>query len=151
MNGTKVEREGIIRAGAKMIIAVSEATVPKLCVVVRKAYGAGLYAFCGPGFEPDATIALPQAMIAVMGPEAAVNAVYYNKIQEKPESERAAYVQQLREEYKADIDIVKLASEQVLEAVVPGDRLRAEIVARFAAASQRERLRSPKRRSVTPV
>jgi acetyl-CoA carboxylase carboxyltransferase component len=151
MIGTKVEREGIIRAGAKMIIAVSEATVPKLCVVVRKAYGAGLYAFCGPGFEPDATIALPQAMIAVMGPEAAVNAVYYNKIQEKPESERSAYVQQLREEYKADIDIVKLASEQVLEAVVPGDRLRAEIVARFAAASQRERLRSPKRRSVTPV
>jgi acetyl-CoA carboxylase carboxyltransferase component len=151
MIGTKVEREGIIRAGAKMIMAVSEATVPKLCVVVRKAYGAGLYAFCGPGFEPDATIALPQAMIAVMGPEAAVNAVYYNKIQEKPESERPAYVQKLRDEYKADIDILKLASEQVLEAVVPGDRLRAEIVARFASASQRTRPRPPKRRPVTPV
>jgi len=118
---------------------------------VRKAYGAGLYAFCGPGFEPDATIALPQAMIAVMGPEAAVNAVYYNKIQEKPEGERAAYVQDLREEYKADIDILKLASELVLEAVVPGDRLRGEIIARFAAASQRDRPRTPKRRSVTPV
>src|SRR6266851_3462345 len=151
MIGTKVEREGIIRAGAKMIMAVSEATVPKLCVVVRKAYGAGLYAFCGPGFEPDATIALPQAMIAVMGPEAAVNAVYYNKIQEKPESERAAYVQKLRDEYKADIDILKLASEQVLEAVVPGDRLRSEIVARFAAASHRSRPRPPKRRPITPV
>jgi acetyl-CoA carboxylase carboxyltransferase component len=151
MIGTKVEREGIIRAGAKMVMAVSDATVPKLCVVVRKAYGAGLYAFSGPGFEPDATIALPQAMIAVMGPEAAVNAVYYNKIQEKPEAERAAYVQKLRDEYKADIDILKLASEQVLEAVVPGDRLRAEIVARFSAASQRSRPRSPKRRSVTPV
>src|SRR6266849_132685 len=151
MIGTKVEREGIIRAGAKMIMAVSEATVPKLCVVVRKAYGAGLYAFSGPGFEPDATIALPQAMIAVMGPEAAVNAVYYNKIQERPESERAAYVQKLRDEYKADIDILKLASEQALEAVVPGDRLRSEIVARFAAASQRTRPRPPKRRPVTPV
>ena len=151
MIGTKVEREGIIRAGAKMVMAVSEATVPKLCVVVRKAYGAGLYAFCGPGFEPDATIALPQAMIAVMGPEAAVNAVYFNKIQEKPEAERAAYVQNLREEYKGDIDILKLASELVLEAVVPGDRLRAEIIARFAAASQRDRPRTPKRRSVTPV
>src|SRR6266849_2486489 len=151
MIGTKVEREGIIRAGAKMIMAVSEATVPKLCVVVRKAYGAGLYAFCGPGFEPDATIALPQAMIAVMGPEAAVNAVYYNKIQEKPESERASYVQKLRDEYKADIDILKLASEQVLEAVVPGDRLRAEIITRFSAASQRDRPRSPKRRPITPV
>src|SRR5262249_22266211 len=82
MIGTKVEREGIIRHGAKMISAISDATVPKICVVVRKAYGAGLYAFCGPAFEPEATLALPQAMIAVMGPEAAVNAVFFNKIQE---------------------------------------------------------------------
>jgi acetyl-CoA carboxylase carboxyltransferase component len=151
MIGTKVEREGIIRHGAKMIMAVSEATVPKLCVIVRKAYGAGLYAFGGPAFDPDATLALPQAMIAVMGPEAAVNAVYFNKIQEKPESERAAYVQQLREEYKADIDIYKLAAEQVVDSIVPGDRLRAEIVRRFDAAAQRERPLTPKRRSVTPV
>ena len=85
MIGTKVERQGIIRAGAKMIAAVSEATVPKLSVIVRKAYGAGLYAMCGPAFEPDACIALPTASIAVMGPQAAVNAVYYNKIQEVPE------------------------------------------------------------------
>jgi methylmalonyl-CoA decarboxylase subunit alpha len=151
MIGTKVEREGIIRAGAKMIMAVSEATVPKLCVIVRKAYGAGLYAFCGPAFEPDATIALPQAMIAVMGPEAAVNAVFYNKIQEKPEAERAAYVQTLRSEYKADIDILKLSSELVVDAVIPGDRLRQEIIARLFAAAQRDRPRTPKRRSVTPV
>ena len=93
MIGTKVERQGIIRAGAKMIAAVSEATVPKLSVIVRKAYGAGLYAMCGPAFEPDACIALPTASIAVMGPQAAVNAVYYNKIQEVPEGpEREAYV-----------------------------------------------------------
>ncbi len=151
MIGTKVEREGIIRHGAKMIMAVSEATVPKLCVIVRKAYGAGLYAFGGPAFEPDATIALPQAMIAVMGPEAAVNAVYFNKIQEKPEGERVAYVQQLRDEYKADIDIYRLAAEQVVDAIVPGDRLREEIVKRFAAAAQRDRPSTPKRRSVTPV
>jgi len=151
MIGTKVEREGIIRHGAKMIMAVSEATVPKLCVIVRKAYGAGLYAFGGPAFEPDATLALPQAMIAVMGPEAAVNAVYFNKIQEKPEKERAAYVQQLRDEYKADIDIYKLAAEQVVDSIVPGDRLRVEIARRFEAAAQRERPSSPKRRSVTPV
>ena len=94
MIGTKVERQGIIRAGAKMIAAVSEATVPKLSVVVRKAYGAGLYAMCGPAFEPDACIALPTASIAVMGPQAAVNAVYYNKIQEVPAGpERDAYVE----------------------------------------------------------
>ena len=151
MIGTKVERQGIIRAGAKMIAAVSEATVPKLSVIVRKAYGAGLYAFGGPAFEPDATLALPQAMIAVMGAAAAVNAVYFNKIQEKPEGERAAYVQQLREEYKADIDIYKLAAEQVVDAIVPGDRLRAEIVKRFDAAAARPRPQTPKRRSVTPV
>jgi acetyl-CoA carboxylase carboxyltransferase component len=151
MIGTKVERQGIIRHGAKMIMAVSEATVPKVCVLLRKAYGAGLYAFGGPAFEPDATIALPQAMIAVMGPEAAVNAVYFNKIQEKPESERAAYVQQLRDEYKADIDIYKLAAEQVVDAIVPGERLRTEIAKRLEAAAQRDRPLSPKRRSVTPV
>jgi acetyl-CoA carboxylase carboxyltransferase component len=75
MVGTAVEREGIIRHGAKMITAVSEATIPKICVIVRKAYGAGLYAMAGPGFEPDATLALPTAKIAVMGAEAAVNAV----------------------------------------------------------------------------
>src|SRR5207248_10208164 len=146
-----VERQGIIRHGAKMISAVSDANVPKVCVVLRKAYGAGLYAMCGPGFEPDVTIALPQASIAVMGPEAAVNAVYFNKIQEKPESERARYVQELRDEYRADIDISKLAAEQVVDAIVPGDRLRAEIVKRFAAAAQRDRPLTPKRRSVTPV
>ena len=84
MIGTIVEKQGIIRAGAKMIAAVSEATVPKLSVVVRKAYGAGLYAMCGPAFEPDACIALPTASIAVMGPSAAVNAVYFNKIQAVP-------------------------------------------------------------------
>src|SRR6266852_5990747 len=151
MIGTKVERAGIIRAGAKMISSVSEATVPKISVIVRKAYGAGLYAMSGPGFSPDCTLALPQAMIAVMGPEAAVNAVFFNKIQEKPESERAAYVQLLRDEYKADIDIYKLAAEQVVDAIVPGDRLRAEIVKRLEAAAHRERPLTPKRRSVTPV
>ena len=97
MIGTQVERQGIIRHGAKMITAVAEATVPKFSVIVRKAYGAGLYAMCGPAFEPDACIALPTASIAVMGPSAAVNAVYFNKIQERPEAERAAYVAKLRE------------------------------------------------------
>jgi acetyl-CoA carboxylase carboxyltransferase component len=133
MIGKKVEREGIIRHGAKMISAVSDANVPKVCVVLRKAYGAGLYAMCGPGFEPDVTIALPQASIAVMGPDAAVNAVYYNKIQGKPEGdERTQYVQALRDEYRKSIDIYRLASDLVIDTVVPGDRLRAEIIARFA-------------------
>ncbi len=151
MIGTKVERAGIIRAGAKMISAVSEATVPKICVVVRKAYGAGLYAMSGPGFVPDATLALPQAMIAVMGPEAAVNAVYFNKIQEKPEAERAAFVQKLRDEYKADVDIYKLAAEQVIDEIVPGEQLRAELEKRYAILEQRFAPRSHKKHGVFPV
>ena len=111
MVGTAVERQGIIRHGAKMITSVSEATVPKICVVVRKAYGAGLYAMAGPGFEPDATIALPTAKIAVMGAEAAVNAVYANKIAElATDEDREAFVAAKREEYEEDIDIVRLAS-----------------------------------------
>jgi acetyl-CoA carboxylase carboxyltransferase component len=96
MIGKQVERQGIIRAGAKMVQAVSEAKVPRISVIVRKAYGAGLYAMCGPGFGPDACLALPTAMIAVMGPEAAVNAVYYNKLQAMPEDERKAATEKLR-------------------------------------------------------
>jgi acetyl-CoA carboxylase carboxyltransferase component len=146
-----VEREGIIRHGAKMISAVSDASVPKVCVVLRKAYGAGLYAMCGPGFEPDVTIALPQASIAVMGPEAAVNAVYYNKIQEKPEAERAAYVETLREQYREDVDIYKLAADLHVDAIVRGDELRDELVRRFAACAHKRTHDWPRKRSVTPV
>src|SRR5205807_141242 len=80
MIGTDVERQGIIRHGAKMISAVSEATVPKVSVIVRKAYGAGLYAMAGPAYDTDCTIALPSAQIAVMGPAPAVNAVFFNKL-----------------------------------------------------------------------
>ena len=152
MIGTKVERQGIIRAGAKMIAAVSEATVPKISVIVRKAYGAGLYAMCGPAFEPDACLALPTASIAVMGPQAAVNAVYYNKIQEIPAGpERDAHVAKLREEYREDIDLVKLASEMVVDAVVPGDRLRAEISARLGRSEGKREERPPKKHLVAPA
>ena len=97
MIGSQVERAGIIRHGAKMITAVAEATVPKFSVIVRKAYGAGLYAMCGPAFDPDACLALPTAQIAVMGPDPAVNAVFYNRIHaiEDPD-ERAAFVAEQR-------------------------------------------------------
>jgi acetyl-CoA carboxylase carboxyltransferase component len=151
MIGTRVERAGIIRAGAKMISAVSEATTPRICVVVRKAYGAGLYAMDGPGFGPSATLALPQAMIAVMGPEAAVNAVYFNKIQERPESDRAAYVAALREEYRSDIDLLKLASELVVDAVVPGERLRDELARRFRLYAEGVEPPREKKRGILPV
>ncbi len=119
MIGTQVERQGIIRHGAKMISAVSEATVPKLSVIVRKAYGAGLYAMAGPAFEPDCCLALPSASIAVMGPQAAINAVYFNQLQAiEDEDARAAETERLRAEYAADIDILHLASEMVIDAVI---------------------------------
>ena len=107
---------------------------------------------CGPAFEPDACLALPTASIAVMGPSAAVNAVYYNKIQEIPAGpDRDAYVAKLRDEYRADIDVMKLASELVIDAVVPGDRLRTELVTRFARYADKEEPRPRKKHMVLPV
>ncbi|SIS45624.1 acyl-CoA carboxylase subunit beta [Salimicrobium flavidum] len=131
MIGTRVEQAGIIRHGAKMLAAMSEATVPKISVIVRKAYGAGLYAMAGPAFEPDACLALPSAQIAVMGPEAAVNAVYANKIAELPVEERPSFIKEKHEEYKENIDIYRLASEMVIDDIVQPDQLRDELVKRF--------------------
>jgi acetyl-CoA carboxylase carboxyltransferase component len=152
MIGSEVERQGIIRAGAKMITAVAEATVPVVSVIVRKAYGAGLYAMCGPGFAPDACLALPTAKIAVMGPEAAVNAVYFRKIAAITDpDERAAYVARLRAAYEEDIDILRLAADLVIDAVVEPTALRGEIVARLAAAATKDRRGPEKRHGVPPV
>jgi methylmalonyl-CoA decarboxylase subunit alpha len=151
MIGTKVERAGIIRHGAKMISAMSEASVPKISVIVRKAYGAGLYAMAGPAFEPDACLALPSASIAVMGPEAAVNAVYANKIAALPEEERAAFIEQKREEYKEDIDIYNLASEMVIDGIIPANSLRKELVNRFEAYSSKYLIFSERKHPVYPV
>jgi acetyl-CoA carboxylase carboxyltransferase component len=151
MIGKAVERQGIIRHGAKMISAMADAVVPKISVIVRKAYGAGLYAMCGPAFDADATLALPQAMIAVMGAEAAVNAVFANKIAAKPEAERAAYVEELRREYREDIDILKLAGNLHVDAIVPGDDLRAELVRRYALLVTKVEGGYARRRGVLPV
>jgi len=151
MVGSKVERAGIIRHGAKMVFATSQATVPKICVVVRKCYGAGLYAMCGPAFEPDAALSLPQGQIAIMGPEPAVNAVYYNKIMELPEAERAAYVQQKREEYVRDVDVYKLASEMLVDGIIGGSELRDELIKRLVYAESKQLEFPPRRNPVPPV
>jgi methylmalonyl-CoA decarboxylase subunit alpha len=151
MVGAKVERAGIIRHGAKMIFATSQATVPKISVVVRKCYGAGLYAMCGQAFEPDAALALPQGQVAIMGPEPAVNAVYYNKIMELPESERAAYVRQKREEFVQDVDIYKLASEMLVDGIIAGSELRGELIKRLEYAQSKQLEFPPRRNPVFPV
>jgi len=152
MIGTEVERQGIIRHGAKMVTAISEATVPKLCVVLRKAYGAGLYAMAGPAFEPEATIALPTAKIAVMGPEAAVNAVFANKIAAFDDpAEADAFVAEQRRIYEEDVDILRLASELVIDTIVQPENLRTEIIRRFTLAAGKDRHFSDRRHGVPPV
>jgi acetyl-CoA carboxylase carboxyltransferase component len=152
MIGSEVERQGIIRHGAKMVTAVSEATVPKVSVIVRKAYGAGLYAMSGPAFEPEATIALPTARIAVMGPEAAVNAVYANKIAAIDDpAERDRFVAEQRQVYEADVDLYRLASELVVDAVVDFGDLRGELVRRLELAGGKDRGFSDRRHGVPPV
>ena len=152
MIGSEVERQGIIRHGAKMITAVSEATVPQVSVIVRKAYGAGLYAMDGPGFMPDVCIALPTAKIAVMGPQAAVNAVYANRINaiDDPD-ERDAFVAEKRAEYEADVDLLRLASDLVLDAILEPSELRGELQRRLPVLVGKERHFATKRHGVPPV
>ncbi len=151
MIGTDVERRGIIRHGAKMISAVSEATVPKISVIVRKAYGAGLYAMAGPAFDSDSVIALPSAQIAVMGPEPAVNAVFFNKLAELPEEERAARRKQLEDEYREDVDLYKLAANLIVDDVIEPADLRANLIARYRAYATRKSARPDRKHGVPPV
>ncbi|WDW08107.1 acyl-CoA carboxylase subunit beta [Priestia aryabhattai] len=152
MIGTKVERGGIIRHGAKLIAAMSSATVPKISVVMRKAYGAGLYAMAGPAFEPDCCIALPTAQIAVMGPEAAVNAVYSNKINEiEDPKERFMFVKQKQQEYKEHIDIYTLASELIIDDIVPANELRRTLIDRFRLYETKNVTFSRRKHPVYPV
>lgn len=151
MIGREVEAQGIIRHGAKMLTAMAEATVPRISVIVRKAYGAGLYAFSGPGLRPEATIALPTAEIAVMGPEAAVNAVYFNRIEELEEPERTSFVEEKRREYEEDVDLYRLAAEGVIDAIIEPENLREELIKRYALAENKDRRFSERRHSVPPV
>ncbi|SEW23155.1 acyl-CoA carboxylase subunit beta [Natrinema salifodinae] len=132
MAGSQVEKDGILEQGKRMIYATSSATVPKQSVVVRKAYGAGIYAMSGPAYDPESVIALPSGEIAIMGPEAAINAVYANKLAAiDDEEERQEKERELREEYREDIDVHRMASEVVIDEIVPPSALREELEGRF--------------------
>jgi acetyl-CoA carboxylase carboxyltransferase component len=98
MVGSQVEKEGIIRHGAKMLYATSEATVPKVTIIMRKAYGAGYYVMNGKGYQPDTIVAWPFAEISVMGPEGAVNIIFNKQIEgsDNPEATRAQYIETIR-------------------------------------------------------
>ena len=133
MAGSGVEKEGILEQGKKMIYATSSATVPKQCVVVRKAYGAGIYAMSGPAYDPESTLALPSGEIAIMGPEAAINAVYARKLDAiDDEEERNQREAELREQFREDIDARRMGSQVVIDEIVPPSTLREELENRFA-------------------
>ena len=151
MIGSAVERAGIIRHGAKFIAAVSQAVVPKISVIVRKCYGAGLYAMAGPAFGTDAVLALPTAQIAVMGPEAAINAVYANQIAALPEEQREPFRKAKEAEYAGDIDIFHLASELIVDTITPFEGLRSDLIARYAVYQTKEARFSECRNPIYPV
>ncbi len=152
MIGSSVEKAGIIRHGAKLLSAVCETTVPRICVLVRKAYGGGYLAMSGAPTHPDAMLALPTAMPALVGPEAAVNAIHYNQIMELPEAERSAFVAAKRDEYAEDIDVYKAAADTfAAEDVVAPEALRDDLVNRFRIYSRRNAATIQRRSAVHPV
>lgn len=152
MLGTVAEREGIIRHGAKMLFAVAESRTPRIAVLVRKAYGGGYLGMSGSPMNPDAVLALPTAKPALLGPEAAIAGVHFNRVMavEDPD-ERQGLVDGLRAEYQSKVDVFQIANENAVEAVVPVEDLRRELIARYAL--YRRRTKRPLRRhnGVYPV
>jgi len=152
MIGSKMERAGIIRHGAKLLSAVCESTVPRISVVVRKGYGGGYVAMSGASTHPDALLALPTGMAGLVGPEAAVNALFAKQVAAMPEAERDEFVKRKREEYARDIDVMGMAADRFhVEAVVEPSHLRAELVARFRIYGRRESKVIPRRSAVHQV
>lgn len=153
MIGSAVEKQGIIRHGAQMLASISSATVPKICLIIRKAFGAGLYAMNGPAFEPDCCLALPSAQIAVMGPEPAVNAVHYNHIKDIQDPHvRHRFIEEQKRAYLAGIDVWKLASELVVDQVVDFDDVASELSRRFEMYRQKQNKNPlPKKRGLRPM
>jgi len=147
--GSKVEREGIIRHGAKMLYAVAEATVPKLTVIVRKAYGAGYYVMCGRAYEPDLIVAWPTAEISVMGPEGAVNIIFRKQIAgaSDPEAER----RRLIEEFRRLIDPYVAAGHAHVDDVIDPRETRGVLIRGLELARGKRIERPWKKHGVMPV
>jgi len=149
MVGVKTEKEGIIRHGAKMLFAVSRATVPKLTVVVRKGYGAGYYVMCGKGYQPDLIVAWPCAEISVMGPEGAVNIAFRKQIEasDNPDDVRAGLVEAFREQINPYIPAARTHVDDVID---PRDTRRVLIDALSTAVRRRRHL-PPRKHAIMPV
>jgi acetyl-CoA carboxylase carboxyltransferase component len=149
MVGTKVEQAGIIRHGAKMLYAVSRATVPKVTVVVRKAYGAGYYVMCGKAYEPDLIVAWPSAEISVMGPEGAVNIIFRKQIEasEDPDATRAEMIEGIRR----TIDPYIAAGNALIDDVIDPRETRPTVIRALEMAETKRVARPWKRHGVMPV
>ena len=149
--GSKVEQQGIIRHGAKMLFAVSEATVPKVTVVLRKAYGAGYFVMCGKAYESDYLVAWPTAEISVMGPDGAVNILFRKQIEAAPAEEQTALRLGLAEEIRQRIDPYIAAGWAGVDDIIAPEETRAAIV-RGLRVSRRKYLDRPWRKhGVLPV
>jgi acetyl-CoA carboxylase carboxyltransferase component len=149
MVGSKVERAGIIRHGAKMLYAVSEATVPKLTVVMRKAYGAGYFVMCGRGYEPDLIVAWPTAEISVMGPEGGTNIIFRKEIAgaTHPEEERARRIA----DFRKLIDPYVAAGAALIDDVIDPRETRPVLIRALAMAGTKRVERPWKKHGVMPV
>jgi acetyl-CoA carboxylase carboxyltransferase component len=149
MVGTKVEAAGIIRHGAKMLHAVAAATVPKVTVVLRKAYGAGYYVMCGRAYEPDLIVAWPTAEISVMGAEGAVEIVFRKQVEEADDP--AAKKAELIESYRSLIDVYVAAANDMIDDVIDPRETRPTII-RALELTEGKRVERPwKRHGVVPV
>jgi acetyl-CoA carboxylase carboxyltransferase component len=149
MVGTKVEQAGIIRHGAKMLYAVSDATVPKVTVIVRKAYGAGYYVMCGKAYEPDLIVAWPTAEISVMGAEGAVNIIGRSVIEgaEDPEAMRT----EMEEAVRRSIDPYIAAGNAMIDDVIDPRETRPTVIRALEMAATKQVQRPWKRHGVMPV
>jgi acetyl-CoA carboxylase carboxyltransferase component len=149
MVGSKVEKEGIIRHGAKMLYAVSEATVPKVTVVARKAYGAGYFVMCGKAYEPDLIVAWPTAEISVMGPEGGTNIIFRKEIAaaQSPEEERARRV----EEFRKLINPYVAAGGAFIDDIIDPRETRPVVIRALEMAQTKKVDRPWKKHGVMPV
>jgi acetyl-CoA carboxylase carboxyltransferase component len=149
MVGSKVEHAGIIRHGAKMLHVMAAATVPKVTVVVRKAYGAGYYVMCGRAYEPDLIVGWPTAEISVMGPEGMVGIASKKLFGDAPPPPEVK--QGIIDMLQKNIDVMKVAGWGLIDEVIdPRDTRRA--VAWGLSISRNKHLERPaKRRGIIPV
>ncbi|MBV9309240.1 MAG: acyl-CoA carboxylase subunit beta [Solirubrobacterales bacterium] len=149
MVGTKVEAEGIIRHGAKMLYATANATVPKITVVLRKAYGAGYYVMCGRAYEPDLIVAWPSAEISVMGAEGAVEIIFRKQVEaaEDPEAKKAELIDNVQK----TIDVYRAAGNDMIDDVIDPRETRATICRGLEMAAEKRVERPKKRNGVVPV